>query len=162
EHMSAVEPPLKISLDADNSRALAGDWFAVRLHLERPAHLPDRVCLRNVTCSDNEVQVDGDLLHRDVKIAPGESYRLTLYLKVARPKAVAWGPLGVGRPGFGDLFPPPSQLVTFRPSLAREITVRVEPICSYRAATKVQLTLKHEGQTVFHNLRATLLPDEAL
>jgi len=53
----------------------------------------------------------------------------------------------------------PDRTLIIRPSLSREIGIKVEPICSYGDVTKVEVTLQHNGQTTFRDL--TLSPEPA-
>ena len=49
-----------------------------------------------------------------------------------------------------------------RPSIAREIAVKVEPLCSYESGTKVDLTIKNVGAVQFSELTITLGPESRI
>ena len=47
----------------------------------------------------------------------------------------------------------PVGTLTFRPSLAGQLTVTIEPLCTYAEGTKVQITFSHSGTADIKDLR---------
>jgi len=158
------DPPVVLHVDRV-PEAFAGEWFAVGIRLKRPEGWPDAVSVRNLACSDREIQIDTDLLQSNVEVRPGEVYHFTIQLKVSHVREVNLSAvyLQLGSPsGLNELFNLPAQAVQVRPALGRDIAVAVEPICSYGAVTKLQLTFRHEGPTAYENLRIHVGPRDGV
>ena len=159
--MSAL---LDVQLADAPERGYAHEWIPLTVSLHRPADSRSSAVVKNVSCLDRDVQLDTDLLATDVPIGPGEVYQLRLRLKVARPTTVALERINI-QAADGDrdeLVDLPRHSLAVLPSIAREIAVKVEPLCSYESGTKVDLTIKNVGAVQFSELTITLGPESRI
>jgi hypothetical protein len=159
-----VDPPVILHADPV-PEASPGEWFAVGVRLKRPEGVPDAVSIRNLDCTEREIQLDASLLQSNVEVRPGEVYHFTILLKVPRVREVNLSAvyLQVASPsGLNELFNLPDQAVSVRPALGRDVAVVAEPLCSYGDVTKLQLTFRHEGAAVYENLRIHVGPRDAV
>jgi hypothetical protein len=101
---------------------------------------------------------------RDIELRPRESYRVAVPLRSPHPKTICLDTvvLQVGDTQGDHPVLLPAKQLRILPAIGREITVEVEPLCSYERGTKVQLTFVHRGQTLFTDLVISLGPAEAL
>jgi hypothetical protein len=166
--MSDPRNPFVMKLIGPWERAFADEWLPLTLVLERPETCTSSACVRHVSCGDPEVQLNLDLLDRNLDIRPGETYRLTVPIRVARAKTlelksfslqVQDAALPASR---GELVPLPDKQLAVRPSLDKQIRVRLEPLCRYAEGTKAQLTLEHHGSIPLREFRVSLGPEEGL
>jgi hypothetical protein len=160
---------LDVKLSADWDRAYAGEWFPLTFELFRSTHDSSPVRLHNLTCADPDVHLDIDLLQQGVTIRPGETYRFIVPLRVLRAKTVDVGMLSLylgHTDGNGQeiVFPqiPSSKKFVVRPAIGNEITIDIESLCNYDEGTKLLLTLKHKGDSLFSDLTMNLGPAAAL
>jgi hypothetical protein len=148
--------------------AYAGEWVPVTLLLTRPEHSGAGVRIKNVSVPDREVQLNTDLLQSDIEVRPGETYRLTVPIKVGHPRTLDLEQFVIqvgdatGDPGKDQGVSPPRKEIRFLPAIAREIMVSVVPLCAYEQGTKVLLTFEHQGATPYTDLAVTLGPEEAI
>jgi hypothetical protein len=148
--------------------AYAGEWIPVTWLLTRPEKSGTNVRIKNVNCPDREVQLDTDLLQSDIEIRPGETYRLTVPVKVGHPKILDLERFVIqvgdatGNPRNDEPVSPPRKELRILPAIAREILISVEPLCAYDQGTKVLLTFDHRGPTLFSDLVITLEPEQAI
>jgi hypothetical protein len=162
---SMSEPclPLSIELDCEGTEAFAGTWFPITVRLKCPASQPHCCRIRNIDCTDKEIQLDSDLLQRDVELRRGESYRFTIYLNVPHVGVIKLSSIYVEVAGeVSDIFHFPDQELQIRPALGRDISIKEEPICSYGNVTKLQLTFHHQGGAPYENLRISFGPESAV
>jgi len=160
---------LTVKLSADWDRAYAGEWFPLTFELFRSTDHSFPVRLHNLTCADPDVHLDIDLLQQGVTIRPGETYRFIVPLRVLRAKTVDLGrlvlwldqPDGNEKDRVVDQIPSLQKFVV-RPAIGNEIAIDVEPLCNYDEGTKLLLTLKHQGDSLFRDLTMNLGPSAAL
>jgi hypothetical protein len=152
--------PLSVELAQLPGDAYAGQWHPLTLLLKRAAGSATSVRLLNVSCLEKDVQLDTDLFQPDTEVRPGETYSLTVPLRVTRPQRfdLAKIKLQVDQ----DLVDLPNVLLEVRPAIGEEIKLRVEPVCSYEEGTKVVLTFEHRGTTSFSDFTATFSPEESV
>jgi hypothetical protein len=160
---------VEVKLSAAWDHAYAGEWLPVTFDLLRPAGDPCPVRLDRLTCADDDVQLDVDLLQPGVEIRPGERYRFTAGLRVGRPKLLDLGTLSLWFKQQGDDERAIGQKVstqkmTVRAFIGNEIDVRVEPLYRYKEGegTKVLVTLTHQGESPYSDLTVSLGPEGAL
>jgi hypothetical protein len=155
-------PPLIVRIAKPVVAAHAGAWFPLPLALTRPAEAAGPVRIRNIGCDDRDLQFDLDLFQQDVSVRPGETYRFTLPILTTHAREVELNAFFVEVADPPELVRFPAQLVSVGPSLAKEVTLHVEPLCAYEAGTKVQLRWQHGGATHFNDLEVALGPEGAV
>jgi hypothetical protein len=166
--MSDPRIPFVMKLHGPWERAFADEWLPLTLVLERPEACASGARVRHVSCTDPEVQLDLDLLDRNLAVRPGETYRLTVPIRVAHAKTLELNTIALqvhdtARPENRDeLVPLPDKQLAVRPSLDKQIRIRLEPLCRYAEGIKVQLTLEHHGSIPFREFRAMLGPEEGV
>jgi hypothetical protein len=164
--MTVLAEPINIEVTVPGGPAYAEEWVPVLLAIRRPDSWATAVRIRNVSSLDPGVQFDLDLLDRDLEVRPGETYRLTLPLRVALPRELALDTITVqvqeAKAKDSHLIPLPPKRLEFRPAIGNEIHITLDPICPYRIGTKVQLTLHHGGTTIFEDLTVNLVPEQAI
>jgi hypothetical protein len=165
--MKEPDPILEVHVTGSSHPAYAGEWVPLALTLRHPDSSAGGVKLKHIACADKEVQLDTDLFPNDLEIRPGETYLLTLPIRVPRPRTVDLDRIliQVGRDDqpsndVGVSLPP--QLLPVRAAVAREIMVRVKPVCAYECGSKVELSFEHRGATLFEDLAFTVGPDDAI
>jgi hypothetical protein len=165
--MSDPNALLEIDLPGPWPLSYAGEWLPLALALKRPEGGGKDIMLKNLHCRDKEVQLDTDLFQNDLVIRPGETYLLTVPIRVAHPKTVELDKIAIqlGQdpdPRHDELVFLPAKAVCFRPAIRKEIVVKVKPLCAHEGGTKVDVTVKHCGQTTFQDLTITLGPETAI
>src|SRR5262245_54066424 len=65
------------------------EWYPLLLVIRRPDFWKTGVLLRNISTQDRDVQLNLDLLNREVPVRPGETLRMTLPIRVTRSKDLA-------------------------------------------------------------------------
>jgi hypothetical protein len=143
-----------------------GQWIPLLLTVSRPTEPKGGVQIRGVTCDDDDVQLDLDWLDREMLLGPGEVYRLTIPMRVHRPKVLGLGHLllRVQAPGEHTDTPVrfPASALEIRHAIGQEIAIDLESLCTYGDAVKVLLTLRHTGPTALQDLTVILQPTEAI
>src|SRR5262249_55475838 len=97
-------------------------------------------------------------------IAPGEVYQFRLPVKVPRVRTVALEQIKIQAADAvcDDLVDLPPRRLQILPAVAREIKLRVEPLCAYDSAIKAELAVKHGGAAPFTGLTITLEPEDRI
>jgi hypothetical protein len=143
-----------------------GDWIPLLLTVTRPSEAKEGIQIRDVTSDDAEVQLDLDVLDREMLLNPGESYRLTMPIRVRRPKVFGLGHLMLRVQAPKETYDTPVRFpataVEIRHAIGQDIAIDLEPLCAYDDAVKVLLTLHHTGPTLFRDLTVSLQPAEAI
>ncbi len=144
----------------------------VHVHEPVPLHLVIRCPeegnpteLRSIRSLKNEIaELDADLFERDMLILPGEVYRCTIvaYFRVTGITREPLISVYTGRDTAGRNIVVPLPPLRVVPSLLNEVQILADSICTYEAATKLDITLVHQGLTQFDNFRLTLGPTDSL
>src|SRR5258708_2848493 len=116
--------PLSVELAQVPGDAYAGQSLLLTLLLKLAASSATSVRLLNVSCLEKDVQLDTDLFQPDTEVRPGETYSLTVPLRVTHPQLfnLAKIKLQVDQ----DLIDLPNVLLEVRPAIGEEIEVRIE------------------------------------
>src|SRR5262245_24137930 len=121
-------PPLNVTMVAP-PLLFAGEWSPLLFQLERTPHGSTPVTVRKIYCTEKAVQLDTDLFQRDLLLNPGESYRVSIPIRVPEPRNLPQETLAVqyqeGDERPNAIFLPTGSLLV-SPSLAREVKVGVE------------------------------------
>ncbi len=144
---------------------LAGQAEPLTFLLRCPESSPEGVRLKSIDCRDPHLTVDTDLLPRDAMILPGESCRATLRVRAAVPLTVSLQEFFVeyvDKDNQSDYFNCPAGTLTFRHSLVDKVADFIDPLCTYKEGTKVQITLKYTGADVLKDLRIHLEPEASI
>ena len=156
--------PIEIELLDPPRRAAVNEPVPLRLVIRCPEG-GSPIELRNVASRDRVMaHVETDLFELGLTLSPGEVYHCTAVARFHAPGRVERR-LFVVRAGSDintrtiDIPTPTIQVV---PSLLREIRVTAESVCTYDHGTKVELVLKHVGNTRFDDFRLTLGPPGAV
>ncbi len=155
-------PPLDVTASAPGGPAQAGEWTPLLFTLRLPQNHTEEVRVRAIGCFAAGVLLNLDLLPQDIVIRPGETFRATIPVQIMRAGLLHLRDFFVELRNCNDTIPFPDLTLSFGPSLAREISVSLEPLCTYDEGTRVELTLKHDGATTFHDVSVNLGPEEAL
>jgi hypothetical protein len=152
---------LEVQIANVPARAYVGERFPLVLLLKRPKGQDHALRVVNFACKDRDVQINTDMLERNVSVRPGETYCVTVSLEVWQARNLALDSLyfeieGPEGPNF-LLWLPPKQ-VAIQPALNQEIKVEIVPLCPYEVGTKVQITLENKGETRFRDLTISLEP----
>jgi hypothetical protein len=158
--MSAQAPALAIQVAAAPREAFAGQWVPLTLLLKRSEASGSSALIRDLGCRDKDVQLDVDLLQRDVELRPGETYRITIPIRVAHPKVVDLSTILLQLDNGTCALP--SIPLRIRSTVLQEVAVRLEAVCAYGDETKVRLTFEHRGATALRQFRVALHPEEAV
>jgi hypothetical protein len=167
--VAVPEPPILLEVDAPWEGAYAGEWVPLRVALFRPGERAGSIRLRHISCVDPDVQLDLELLERDVEVRPGDHYRLTLPVKVNRPRLFELR--GIKLQIVDPLRPDPADSVlidlderalSVQPAVGREVEVAVETLCTYDQGTKLQVRIQHNGALTFDHFTLELGPRERL
>ena len=156
---------LDVELCEPCEQGYAGESLPLKLLLRCPPSRVEGVCVKFISCRDQDVQLNTDLLQGDIQIRPGEAYRLTLPICIQTPKVFDLGAIvfQVATPGAMDqLVPLPTKSVPIHPAIGKEVKVRLQSLCTYLEGTKAQLTLTHEGRTHYEDFTVTLGPAASL
>jgi hypothetical protein len=169
---AADQKLVDIRVSPPKGAGYAGEWIPLLLVVTRSSSSGTPVRLRHVTHNEKEIQVDMDLLDREVVIRPGENYRLTVPIRVSQPCVLPLATLGLQVQeidsresqaiGLPEAVSFPEQLLEIRPAIGQEIDLQLEPICAYTEGTKVQVTLNHRGMTAFHDWTVNFMPEQAV
>ena len=81
-------PALAVDVVAPKGQAVAGEWTPLTFSVQRPEISEGAVKLVNVDCRDRNVYLDAELFQRDLEVRSGETYRVTLFVRVAAPGTV--------------------------------------------------------------------------
>jgi hypothetical protein len=161
-----VTDPVTLQVALPRGPFYQGEWIAALVTVTRPSETEGGLQIRGVTCDDDDVQIDLDWLDREVVLGPGESYRLTMPLRVRRPKVLGLGHLllRVQLPDEPADTPVrfPASAMEIRHAIGQEVDITLESLCTYGDAVKVLLTLKHIGPTMLEDLTVSLQPAEAI
>jgi hypothetical protein len=164
--MMPIDPVIDAQVVLPRGPGYAGEWISVLLVLKRPSSYSTDVRISNITTTDPAIQLDLDLLDRQVRIRPGETYRLTMPLRAQEPKPVALHSIQLQvkelEANLETEVCLPAKVLEIRPAIGNEIAVRLDSLCTYADGTKVLLTLEHQGSTVFQDLTVNVLPEEAV
>jgi hypothetical protein len=167
--MNNAYTPFVMRLLGPWERAFANEWLPLTLVLERPDTCISGVRVRNVSCDDSAVQLNLDLLDRNLEIRPGETYRLTVPICVTRAKTLELKSIALQvqdaslpPPSRDQLVPLPDRQLPIRPAIDRQIRIQLEPLCLYEEGTKVQLTVTHHGSMSFREFRINLGPEDGV
>jgi hypothetical protein len=152
--------PVTIEVPDPPAELDVGERTPLTLVLTRPADACGQALVRQVRCNEPTVLLDTDLFQRDTPLQPGESYRVAVFLQPTRPGVLRLSAVEVQVDG--ELHQLPDRSVPIGPSLGQEVTVALEPICTYEQGTKVQLTFTHTGSTTFHDVTLRLEPAEVV
>jgi hypothetical protein len=131
----------------------AGAWVPITVLLSCPADAAVSVKVRHLGCLDPSVQLDLDLLQRDVEIRPGESYHLTFRCLVPSPRMLQPEAFQLQIADSRDVVRFPAHALTFGANLEAETSLALQALCAYDEGTRVRLTLTHTGTQTFHDLR---------
>lgn len=157
-------PPLNVTMVAPPS-LFAGEWSPLLFEIERTPNGSTPVTIRDIYCTEKAVQLDRDLFQRDLLLNPGESYRVSIPIRVPEPRNLPQESLAVqyqeGDQRPNAVFLPTGSLLV-SPSLAREVKVDVEPLCTYEAGTKLLFRFDHQGGTFFKELSIHIEPEEVV
>jgi hypothetical protein len=156
--------PIQIELIDPPDRVPVGEPVPLHLVIRCPADGRSAE-LRNIAPLDPKVaELDADLFERDLLLQPGEVYRCTVVARFhsvgVYPDPLFFVQVGRDRDTARPRVPTPSIRVV--PSLAGEVRVVAESICTYDLGTKVDFTLTHLGVTTFDDFRLTVGPADAL
>lgn len=177
--------PVEVSLVLQNRPAFAGQWYPITLVLRRAHSAPTSALIRNISTTDAQCELDLDLFSRDLELRPGETYQVTVRLKVHQPGPVNLGNFFIQVHELSPGEPPPTatrrgvvvdpqaskrdaqlpfatRLLDFRAAIGHQVKILPEAICAYEEGTKVILTFHHEGGTTFENFTANILPADAI
>ncbi len=140
----------------------AGDFVPLRLVIHRPTDHDGAVTIPFVNHPDaNRVSLNTDLFQREVTLLPGESYTLTLGVRFHSP-----GPANLAefyvqvnpaneQPTLVHL---PDRPVRVVPSLSRQVKTKVERICEYDQGVKLEVLVRHVGETPWSNMEIAVGP----
>src|SRR5215203_518773 len=121
--MIATEPLVEIHVTVPRDLVLAGEWVPLSLTIRRPSSQASPVRIRNVSSTDRDVQIDLDLLDREMEVRPGEAYRLTVPIRVCRARVLGLGHLSLQvedtATRYSDLVRLPPQALQFRPAIGK-------------------------------------------
>lgn len=121
--------------------------------------------LINIDCFDSLIKVENDTLEQDLLLRPKEVYYCEIEIRALEAKSLQTSEFFVeyaeeGMRSSTASFRP-GQFV-FLPSPLREIKITFEPICSYNGVTKIGITLRHHGHSVFEDFTAFIEPKDAI
>jgi hypothetical protein len=140
----------------------AGDFAPLRLVIHRPVGHTGAVTIPFVNHTDaKRVSLNTDLFQREVTLQPGESYALTLGVRFHSP-----GPANLSEfyvqvnPANGEptLVRLPDRAVRVVPSLSRQVKTTVERICQYDQGVKLEVLVRHVGETPWDNMEISVGP----
>jgi hypothetical protein len=152
-----MTPPLiELDLVAAPASLHAGERGELTLAVRRAAQAEGSVRLRQVRCNDRNISLDVDLFERDLTLQPGESYQLAVGLLPAAPGTLRLDDVRVQAEG--EHYGLPQQAVPIHPSLRREVSLDVEPICTYEQGTRVLIRLRHTGSLAFDDVDLRIEP----
>lgn len=160
--MTAPTPSARVTCERPTTPWLAGDWMPLTLRVECPTSRSEPLCLRDIDVDRKlapSLQLDTDLLQRNIEVRPGESYKVTVLVRMSHPGRFNLKAIYV------DVFEivslPPEDVVV-HPSLTAEVHLGLEAIVPYDHGTKVRLTLQHQGATPFRDFELRLGPENAV
>jgi hypothetical protein len=157
-----ADNPVLIEVPDAWDRIPAGDFAPLRLVIHRPPHQDGAVTIPFVNHPDaGRVSLNTDLFQREVTLHPGESYTLTVGARFHFP-----GPANLSEfyvqvnPAAGQptLVRLPDRPVRVVPSLSRQVETKVDRICGYDQGVKLELLLRHAGDTPWGDLEIVVGP----
>jgi hypothetical protein len=161
--MTAADPVL-IELPDTRDRIPAGEFVPLRLVIRRPADQAGPVTIPYVNHRDpKRVSLNTELFQREVTLGPGECHVLTLSVRFHShgPANLSDFYVQVNPPsGHPTLVYLPDRPVRVVPSLARQVETKLERICGYEQGAKLEVLLRHVGETPWGDLEVVVGPAE--
>lgn len=158
--------PLRVThnrTQREDGIATQDEWYPIRITLASAPSHPHPIRVEDVRVRDNNLILDAKAVQRGAEIAPGEQYVLTVRVKPTLIQAFELSAVGVLT---SDAPAEPKWLhggaIDVRPSLDAQVYLEVEPLVAYDdVGTRVQVTLHHDGRTVFDDFELEVLDPEA-
>ncbi|MCE9531200.1 MAG: hypothetical protein K8T89_08775, partial [Planctomycetes bacterium] len=157
-HFELIEPCRQIEV---------GEKFTLRLAVTCPSERQYPMAIVSIHSDPaNRIDVDTSMLPRELVLRPAEV--CTLAVDVTFRDAgmtdtnridVEMKPIG-GPDYLGKILPLPAHPIRVVPSLAKELDFKVERICQYGSAVKVEIDLKYNGTHDLTDVEWTFGPSQ--